>query len=218
MKLRDMEAPAKLTTIRLALIPLFMLFTVYDFGLTSLGKYTWPRIIAASFFILACIVYFIDKRLMKGRDITKGFWGFLDVVADKLVVFGALLAICFSDYVLPDGFYRHFFFWSTAVIVLRELFVIGICLTDATLSVNYLFEESKGQRILLKATAILQFLCIAVVVLEPIFFSHAIFCDFRLLSLIVTAATVTVTVCSGLYCIAAYKNYVYGNGKSGQGK
>ena len=64
MKLKDMEAPAKLTTIRLALIPLFMLFTVYDFGMDSLGKYTWPRIIAASFFILACIIVLLDKRLL----------------------------------------------------------------------------------------------------------------------------------------------------------
>lgn len=218
MKLKDMEAPAKLTTIRLALIPLFMLFTVYDFGMDSLGKYTWPRIIAASFFILACIVYFVDKRLMKGRDITKGFWCFLDVVADKLVVFGALLSICFSDYVLPDGFYRHFFFWSTAVIVLRELFVIGICLTDATMSVDYLFEERKWQRLLIKTTAYLQLLCIAVVLLEPIFFSHTVFCDFRLLSLIVTVATVALAVCSGLYSIVAYKNHVYGKSREDSSK
>ena len=216
MKLKDMEAPAKLTAIRLALIPMFMLFTVYDFGMTSLGKYTWPRIIAASFFLLACIVYFIDKKLMRGRDITKGFWCFLDVVADKLVIFGALLSICFSGYVLPDGFYRHFFFWSTAIVVLRELAVIGICLTDATMDVDYLFEQNKGQRILLKTTAVLQFLCIAVVLLEPIFFSHTVFCDFRLLSLIVTVATVVVTVISGLYSVIAYKNHIYGKKQVGE--
>ena len=214
MQLKDMEAPAKLTGIRLALIPLFMIFTVYDFGMSSLGKYTWPRIIAASFFLLACVVYFIDKKLMKGRDVTKGFWCFLDVVADKLVIFGALLSICFSDYVLPDGFYRHFFFWSTAVIVLRELFIIGICLTDATMNVDYLFTENKAQRILLKATTVLQFVCIAVVILEPIFFDASVFCDFRLLSLIITIATVVVTVCSGLYSIVAYKDHAYGKNQS----
>ena len=209
MKLKDMEAPAKLTGIRMALIPMFMLFMVYDFGLVSGEKYTWPRIISASFFLLACIAYFIDKRLMRGRDITKGFWCFLDVISDKLVVLGALFSICFSDYVLPTGFYRHFFFWSTAVIILKELAVIGICLTEGVMDVKFFFEKEKGKRMLLTSTSVLQFVCIIVVVLEPIFFSHDVFCNFRLLSLIVTIATVILTVISGLYCIIAYKDHIY---------
>ncbi len=218
MKLKDMEAPAKLTGIRLALIPLFMLFMVYDFGLVSAGKHTWPRIISASVFLLACIAYFVDKRLMKGRTINKGFWCFLDVVADKLVVFGALLAICFSDYVLPTGFYRHFFFWSTVVIILRELAVMGICLTDGIMEAGSLFKDNKRLKLLIKLEAVLQFLCIAVVLMEPIFFSHTVFCDFRLLSLIVTVFTVFVTVWSALYVITAYKSHVSGeeNGTQNQ--
>ena len=209
MKLRDMEAPAKLTGIRLALIPLFMLFIVYDFGLATTDTHTWPRIISASLFLLACIAYFIDKRLMRGRDINKGFWCFLDVVADKLVVFGALLAICFSDYVLPTGFYRHFFFWSTVAVILRELAVFGVCLTDGIMEVDGLLEENNVPKFMLKLEALLQFLCIAVVLLEPIFFTHTIFCDFRLLSLIVTVFTVFATILSALYVIIAYKGHVY---------
>jgi len=209
MKLRDMEAPAKLTGIRLGLIPMFMLFIVYDFGLAATDKHTWPRIISASVFLLACVAYFVDKRLMRGRGINKGFWGFLDVVADKLVVFGALLAICFSDYVLPTGFYRHFFFWSTVVIILRELAVMGICLTDGIMEVSCLFAGNGKLKLLLKMEALLQFLCIAVVLLEPIFFSHTVFCDFRLLSLIVTVFTVFATVWSALYVIVAYKNHIF---------
>jgi len=208
VKIREMEAPAKLTSIRLILIPLFMIFMVYDFGLDSGGKFAWPRIIAASFFLLAGVAYFIDKRLMRGRDISKGFWCFLDVVADKLLVFGALLAICFSEYILPYNFYRNLFFWSTAVIVLRELAIIGICLTESTINVNAFLENDKSRKLLNKATAALYFVCILVVVLEPILFSHKFFYDFRLLSLIVTVATVLVSVSSCLYSIMAYKNYI----------
>lgn len=204
-----MEAPAKLTIIRLAIIPLFMLFTVYDFGLSGGSKYTWPRIIAASLLLLAYIVYAIDKRLMRGRDITKGFWGFLDVVADKLVIFSALLSVCFSDYVLQGGFYRNFFFWSTAVIMLRELVVIGICLTEGFVGIEKLFtEEEKLQRLLLPITTCLQVVCIVVVLLEPVIFSHRLFADFRLLSLIITVLTVAATVLSCLYGIIAYKKYI----------
>lgn len=209
MKLKDMEAPAKLTIVRLALIPLFMIFTVYGFGMDGGGKFTWPRIIAASLFLLTCIVHFVDSRLMRGRDITKGFWAFLDVVADRMVIFSALFAICFSGYVLEDGFYRNFFFWSTAVIVFREFVVLGICLTESSLNVDYLFDSgAKLQRILLRAASFLQGLCVVVVILEPIMFSASIFCNFRLLSLIVTSLTVAASVVSCLYGIIAYKNYI----------
>ncbi len=209
MKLKEMEAPAKLTMVRLALIPLFMIFIVYGFGMENAGKYTWPRIIAASLFLLACIVYVIDKRVMRGRDITKGFWGFLDVVADRLVIFSALLSICFSDYVLPNGFYENFFFWATAIIVFRELVVIGICLTEASMNVEHLFNnEPKQQKWLLWITSALQMICIVVVILEPIFFSHKIFSEFRLLSLVITILTVVSTVVSCLYSIIAYKKYI----------
>lgn len=210
MKLKEVGAPAKLTLVRLALIPMFMLFLVYYFGMENEGKYTWPRIIAASLFILACVVYAIDKRMMRSRDVTMGFWGFLDVVADRLVILSALLSICFSYYVLPDkGFYKNFFFWSTAVIVIRELVVIGICLTEGVTSLECLFDENaKSHKNLLWITTALQMLCVATVILEPILFKPKVFWEFRLLSLIVTALTVAVTVASCLYGIIAYKKYV----------
>lgn len=207
-----MEAPAKLTIVRLALIPLFMIFTVYNFGLkgSGAGEYTWPRIIAASLFLLACIVYVVDKQLMKRRDIIKGFWGFLDVVADRLVIFSALISICFSDYILPNNFYENFFFWSTAIIIVRELVVIGICLTEASVNVEHLFDnDSKPQKWLLWITTALQMVCIVIVILEPIVLSkYAIFRDFRLLSLVITILTVVATVISCLYSIIAYKKYI----------
>lgn len=212
MKLKEMEAPAKLTIVRLALIPLFMIFTVYNFGLkgSGIGEYTWPRIFASSLFLLACVVYIIDKQLMKKRDITKGFWGFLDVVADRLVIFSALISICFSDYILPNNFYENLFFWSTAIIIIRELVIIGICLTEASVNVDHLFDDdSKPQKWLMWITTALQMLCIIVVILEPIVLSkYGVFRDFRLLSLIITVLTVVSTVISCLYSIIAYKKYI----------
>lgn len=209
MKLKDIEAPAKLTAVRLVLIPLFMIFAVYDFGLVNGGKYTWPRIIAAALFLLTCIVNIVDKRLMRGRDISKSFWGFIDAVADRLVIFGALLAICFSDYILPEGFYKNFFFWSTAVIMFRELFVIGMCLADSSKDVKHLYGRKTGlQKNLLWIATALQMICIAVVILEPIILPQKVFSQFRLLSLVVTALAVSCTVVSCLYSIIAYKKYV----------
>ncbi len=203
------EKPAKFTLVRLLLIPLFMLFMVYEFGLGEDTKDTWPRIIATSFFIMAVVTYYIDKKLMSRRSDDTGYWRFLDMVADKLVVFGALLAICFSDYVLPSGFYRHFFFWSAVAVILRELAVIGIGLTDSELDIKGLFKGGDHFRnMLFKLSNAAQMVWIVVVVLEPVLKDHWLFYDFRLLSLIVTVLAVTLSVYSGLYCIMMYKKHI----------
>lgn len=203
------EKPAKFTLVRLLLIPLFMLFMVYDFGLGDGKKDAWPRMICASFFILAVITYYIDKKLMNRRADDTGYWRFLDMVADKLVVFGALLSICFSDYILPTGFYRHFFFWASATVVLRELAVMGIGLTDSDLDVKGMFKGGdKFKTMLFRFSNAAEMFWIIIVVLEPILKDHKLFYDFRLLSLIVTALAVTLSVYSGLYCIMMYKKHI----------
>ena len=203
------EKPAKFTLVRLLLIPLFMIFMVYDFGLSNDLKSTWPRIIAVSFFIFAVITYYVDKKLMSRRSDDTGYWRFLDMVADKLVVFGALISICFSSYILPTGFYRHFFFWSVAAVILRELAVMGIGLTDSALDVKGLFKGGdKFKAALFRFTNAMQMLWIAIVVLEPVLINHSVFYDFRLLSLIVTVLSVTLSIYSGIYCIIMYKNHI----------
>ncbi len=203
------QKPAKLTLVRLLMIPMFMLFMVYDFGLSNDAKYTWPRIIATSFFIMAVATYYLDKKIMPHRAEDTGYWRFLDMVADKLVVFGALLSVCFSDYILPDGFYKHFFFWAAAAVVLRELAVMGISLMDSALDMKGLVKGSdRFKAILFSFSNAAQMLWIIIVVLEPILYNHRIFYDFRILSLIVTIAAVTLSIYSGLYSIMMYKKHI----------
>ncbi|MBR6594488.1 MAG: hypothetical protein IKK83_04835 [Clostridia bacterium] len=202
------EKPAKFTLVRLILIPVFMACMVYSFGLSNDAKYTWPRIIAASFFILAAVAYYIDKKLMASRPADTGYWHFLDVVADKLVIFGALISICFSDYILPGGFYRHFFFWAVAALLLRELALMGIGLTDPEMDTKRLFGESKIKGALFRFSNLALILLIVIVVLEPVLINHALFYEFRLLSLIFTVLAAALSIYSGLYCIMLYKQHL----------
>lgn len=203
------EKPAKFTLVRLLLIPLFMIFMVYDFGLIRDAKATWPRMISASCFILAVIAYYVDKKLMGLRDSSTGYWRFLDVVADKLVIFGALLSVCFSGYVLPSGFFRNFFFWSAAAVMLRELAVMGISLTEGEYSAkDFLGNGPKFQKALFSVNTAVQMLWIVIVVLEPTLLKSKVFTDFRLLSLLITIVSVTLCVYSGLYSIMMYKNHL----------
>ncbi len=192
--------PAKLTAVRMILMPLYMVFLIYDFGLKSDNfTYTWPRIIAAALFLLSVIIYYIDRFLLERTEQESGFWSFIDIIADKFMIIGAMMAICFSSYVLPTTFYRHFFFWSAAVIMLREFVVLAVLLKTSGEEV-----ELPAKNITDKLRTLAYILSITVSVLEPIFFKAGAFRDFRLLSLVCTIAAVALALYSGYNYVSVY--------------
>ncbi len=197
-----LAAPAKLTTVRMILVPMFMIALIYDFGLAEKSD-VWPRIIAAALFMMCVAVYYIDRFILKRRLGPDGFWSFIDIVADKYMTIGAMIAICFSDYVLPQhAFYSHFFFWSAAVIMLREFIMLAILLKSGG-ECEAVLRRSFADRLRTGA----YILCIIITVLEPIFFKHSIFTEFRLLSLICTVIAVTLALYSGYNYIVEYYTY-----------
>ncbi len=199
-----LAAPAKLTAVRMILVPLFMVAMVYDFGLGGKsGAYTWPRIIAAALFMMCVMVYYVDRFILKRRLGPDGFWSFIDIVADKYMTVGAMVAICFSDYILPHhAFYSHFFFWSAALIMLREFVMLAILLKSGG-ECEAVLKRSFTDR--LRTAAYI--LCILVTLLEPIFFTAGVFKDFRLLSLICTVLAVALALYSGYNYIVDYYAY-----------
>ncbi len=199
-KTTKLAIPAKLTAVRMILLPLYMIFMIYDFGLRSDNfTYTWPRIIASALFLLAVIIYYVDRFVLERTKQESGFWSFIDVIADKFMIIGAMMAICFSSYVLPTTFYRHFFFWSAAVIMLREFVVLAVLLKTSGTGI-----EIKTKKLMDKLRIFAYILSITVSVLEPIFFKADVFRDFRLLSLICTVAAVALALYSGYDYIVAY--------------
>ena len=87
-----MNIPNKLTLTRIILVPVFMVFMVYDFGLSDAGKYAWPRIISASIFILAAITDFLDGKIARKNNLITTFGKLCDPLADKMLTTAALLA------------------------------------------------------------------------------------------------------------------------------
>ena len=90
-----MNLPNKLTLGRIIIIPFFVFFLVYD----VFDSATISRVISATLFIIASVTDFLDGYLARSRNLVTDFGKFMDPLADKFLILGAMFAICFSDYI-----------------------------------------------------------------------------------------------------------------------
>jgi len=107
----DMNLPNSLTLLRLALIPVFVLFFYLPF--------TWVNIACTAVFSLAAITDLLDGYFARKLGQTSAFGAFLDPVADKLMV-GVVLVLLVADHPTP------FMAIPAAVIISREIAVSGL--------------------------------------------------------------------------------------------
>ena len=98
-----MNLPNKLTMFRIILVPVTM-------ALMLLEHPVWAGIV----FALASITDFFDGYIARKYNLVTSFGKIMDPLADKILVFGALL--CF----IQNGTINV---WPVAIIIARELFV-----------------------------------------------------------------------------------------------
>ncbi len=198
-----LNLPNKLTLLRIILIPFFVLFTVYPiFGAENV---MWSRIVAVSIFILAAITDFLDGYMARKKGLITTFGKFMDPLADKFMVFGAFVSICFSDYILDFGesaiisapVLRHAAFWATLLVIFRELAITSMRLVLSNDSGIVVAANKLG-----KIKTVIQFLTVIIILLEPIAFPLGGF-----LSLFAIIIMVVFTVWSGV-------NYILQNWNS----
>ncbi len=101
-----MNLPNKLTLIRIVLVPVCMALMLTGHFYIALGV-----------FIVASITDFFDGYIARRDNLVTSFGKIMDPLADKILVFGALL--CF----LQLGFINA---WCVAIILAREFFVTGM--------------------------------------------------------------------------------------------
>ena len=110
-----MNLPNKLTLLRVALIPFFLLFIYLDIPFHFLT--------ALLIFAAASITDALDGKIARSRNLVTNFGKFLDPLADKILVAAAL--ICFVEL-------GWTYAWVAFVILAREFIVSGIRLVAAT--------------------------------------------------------------------------------------
>lgn len=204
-----MNLPNKLTLGRILAIPFFVFFLTYNF----FSDPNISRIISASIFILASITDFLDGYLARSRNLITDFGKFMDPLADKFLILGAMFAICFSEYIFDYeavGFttsvsvevIRHLFFWTAIVVVFRELAVTSMRLVVVKSSGAVIAASSLG-----KIKTVTQIIATSAVMLEPVIFT---FCH-GWLTLVTTVAMLFFTVLSGFNYIKSYWKFINTN-------
>ena len=87
-----MNLPNKLTVARICMIPLFMVFLLIPFSFGGKGE-TVCRVAAAFLFLAAAITDHLDGKIARKRQLVTDFGKFLDPLADKMMVLGALIGL-----------------------------------------------------------------------------------------------------------------------------
>ena len=103
--------PMLLTLLRIALIPVLVLFFYLP--------YSWSSIAAAVVFIFAAITDWLDGYLARRMDLMTPFGAFLDPVADKLMVATALVLLVSRNPAV-------LFTLSAAIIIGREIAISSL--------------------------------------------------------------------------------------------
>ena len=185
-----MNLPNKLTVLRVILVPVFMLFLCVPLGLSD----TLVRVIAAVLFALTSLTDMLDGKIARKYNMITDFGKLMDPLADKFLVFGAMLGI-----LVYCADLRPIFVWAAAIVMLRELAVTSLRLLAASRSGAVIAAAWLG-----KVKTVTQVVCILCVILEPVILPFPLFTQYHLLSYVTIAAMIVMTIWSGVEYFTAY--------------
>ena len=203
-----MNLPNKLTLGRIIVIPVFVLFIVYNFFENA----NISRTIAAAIFVAASVTDYFDGHIARSRNLITDFGKFMDPLADKVMIIGAMFAICYSGYifdyasvgfesVIPANVIRNLFFWTAIVVVFRELAVTSMRLVVVSSNGAVIAASMLG-----KIKTFTQIIAVGVVIFEPVFkFTYGV------LSFAAICAMLIFTVISGVDYIKTYWKFINTN-------
>lgn len=104
-----MNLPNKLTTLRILLSPVFMVFFLID--------NIYSRYFATLVFLVAALTDIYDGYLARKTGVVTGFGKFMDPLADKILTSTAFISFVALGYVKA---------WMILIIIVREFFITGL--------------------------------------------------------------------------------------------
>ena len=107
-----MTTASKITLIRVAFIPLFMVFMYLSSG--QPGLWMW---LSLAIFIIASLTDYVDGHIARKYNQVTDFGKFLDPLADKLLVIAAMVMLCE---------WGKFPAWALMIVLTREFAVTGL--------------------------------------------------------------------------------------------
>ena len=117
MKKSKLNLPNALSLLRVILVPFFMAAIIFMNGKFGI----WGRVVPAIIFALTGLTDMLDGKIARKYNLVTDFGKFIDPLADKFMVFGALIAILTSY-----SYIASLFVWVSAVVMLRELAITSL--------------------------------------------------------------------------------------------
>ena len=194
-----MNLPNKLTVLRVILVPFFVLFLVWT--LPGAAGELISRVLAAVFFSAAAITDAMDGHIARSRNLVTDFGKFMDPLADKFMVFGAILGFIAAPAYQYSRAYSIALLVAGLMVILRELTVTSLRLVVASGKEKKVVAAS----VFGKAKTISQCVWVLVTILEPVLL---FFIPWHLCSWITLVAMTCLTVLSGLDYLKSYWPYI----------
>ncbi len=193
-----LNLPNKLTLLRMLMVPFLMVFIVFDFGMPD----ALARAIAAFFFAAASFTDFLDGYLARKHNLITNFGKFMDPLADKLMVFVALISLCYTTG-RDEGasVYGVCLLAATVIVIFRELAVTSMRMVVTNTDGIVIAASWLG-----KVKTCTQIAAILVVILEPIFAYELL--GGHVASYVLLAAMSVMTLWSGFNYFKSYWKYI----------
>lgn len=188
-----MNLPNKLTILRVCMIPLFMVFLCVPLPIGD----TAIRLIAASIFALTALTDMLDGKIARKYNLITDFGKLMDPLADKCMVFGAMLGI-----LVYCAEIRYVFVWAAILVMARELAVTSLRLIAASAGGEVIAAAWLG-----KVKTVTQIICIITVLVEPII-PLGICREYHVLAYLTTILMAVMTVWSGVDYFKVYGKYI----------
>ena len=197
-----MNLPNKLTVLRMIMVPIFVVVMM-------ISNAIWADIVGVVLFAAASLTDMLDGKIARKHNLVTDFGKFMDPLADKFMVIGAMMVILYKNLTAeePNKLFGILFFCALLIVVFRELAVTAMRLLVSGSSGIVVAANMLG-----KIKTCTQIACVILCIVEPIL------CDaipalaglkaYLPLSIITTAAMAFFTLLSGINYIAGYWKYM----------
>ena len=193
-----MNLPNKLTVLRLILVPIFVVIMMISGDL-------WASALGLLLFVVASLTDMLDGKIARKYNLITDFGKFMDPLADKFMVIGAMFVILYRSLSLySDKLFSGVFFWAFMIVIFRELAVTSIRLVVSGSSGIVIAANMLG-----KIKTCTQIACVICCIAEPVIYELIGNGTYSLPISLVTAVLMLVfTLWSGINYIVSYWKYL----------
>ena len=193
------NVPNMLTILRVILVPVFVVFTLYDVIPTP-----YKYLVCALIFAITALTDMLDGKIARKYGLITNFGKFMDALADKFMVYSAYLVL-----VVIDGgqtLMSRLIVWLTVVIFLRDLAINGIRMLAASSTEKVVVAAQWSGKV--KTT--MQSVSVVVILTEKFLAGLAPegFFSLGILSYASVVLTLIVTLWSGIDYIYSYRKFL----------